>query len=66
MSFDTVVQNARASTLVINYIEGATDTERRAFFDKLTPGQRALLHVFARHIYAVGYQEGWEDSRSKP
>jgi hypothetical protein len=66
MPFDVRQQNTRAYTILTNYLASVTEAERTAFYDKLTVGQRALLHLLTRHVYAMAYQEGWEDSRTNP
>lgn len=66
MSFDYKNQNTRADKAFEYYMVSATDTERKHLFDKLTPGQSVLMRLMARRMYAIAYQEGWENARTQP
>jgi hypothetical protein len=62
MSFDPAKQNARADTILANFNGPSIDVHMKA----LTAEQFTLIRGLARHIYAIAYEEGWEDARTRP
>lgn len=67
MSFDPKVQNARADAILLHFMEIIPIPQAAAFKAMAkTPGQIALMHKFARHVYAIAYQEGHENARTQP